>query len=54
VSVHWSEYPQSWMIVVVGYDFTGDIYNTELFVQGRKQETVYVGPQVAKFRITDI
>ena len=41
------------MVVVEGYYFTGNLSTTDLFVAGKKQETVFVNCTMAKFRITD-
>lgn len=53
ISLHWSR-DQYWMVVVIGYGFTGNEKTTELFIGGRKQQTVSVEKESAKFRITDI
>ena len=42
------------MVVVQGYYFTGNLTTTEFYVQGKKQETLFVNCTEAKFRITDI
>lgn len=54
MTTQWDETNQYWTVVVDGTDFSGTKDTTDLFVNGRKQETVEQTTTQAIFRVTDI